>query len=1256
MKNQSDVNINNQTENLDPKCLFYQSKNSNLIQITNRVLNITGLEEQKSNSSYCNFFDSEAKVINERTQKKLSKISNENILQIPSLNNVAQSSDKSIGTSIKQQVTQNLKAKKKKNIRDILLSKRQILEQQNAEIRRGSSANFIQSFIIQRVFKKAKVHLVVKKFATKMVRFLQTSKHQVFFQSKRMRSILSDKSDAIAALAHNSDQINSLNRSDMLSQNSQSNFSFTQSNYNILAHFLQQKLDVLIKNIPIFDQLSQYRIIWDIIQLISLTFFFVLIPLCICFDFTTYIEIFYIALIFVILLISDLLVNFNTTIFYRGKVINSRSEIIQTYMNNGMKRDCLTLLPLFMLICLKFQDLNLSFQYQSYISVIYFLFYLRLEKFQVFQQRIEIRFHLSPKISQLMNLWSLLFLNIYIIHFLACSWILLSKFEHIYGQSFTWLDKQNVGVNDYLSQYLYSFYFNTVTMVTVGYGDISPQTHVEKIMSILTVLSACGVFAYSISEVGSIFQEMQKSQKLIKNNMYVINNYMKQRRISYQLQHKIRHYLEYYWNESEFSSIKQEQRIINQLSDNLRENLLIEANKVFILESPILKKNFSMQTLLKTISIAQEQKFTPQEVIFLKGDMEFSIYFIERGSVEVQIEGFNFNQQKQNKNIQLILKQGQFFGEGSFFTGSPRRSTFRSLEFTTLLKIDREEFIKIIEESKEDYEMFCYIKDQIILNGSTQFSRKCELCQSDDQPKHNENNCPFLHFIPNTENLQNRFIYQAKNTQRIKKSRRCYKFKQNLVQLREIQDDQIKYVDQNSSFINEMYELKDQINQISKTKTNLSFSSEEIDSEEDEDDILSIKNHTKNQSEKSIKSNGFINSLGLKQNLTKKDMILAHAIRQFSEQEQQISSLVIEKNPNESRKQSAIRRASFQVPITFTNKNLILKEGIDQLQNKVQEKEDKFQLESNLQQTSGINQQQQANTQEIVDQNHQNRIQGNNITNNNNNNEKIYDQRKTSKPFKKGTLLQNRNSIIETNNQALDDFNISSQKYLKKYSSKQSIQYYNNFSALNQSNYQNQFESFQEIENFDKMHIFEIYFPFNNYDYIIPNIQKKLKFISKNKRNNPFLDQKYKSNFEVSALSKSQRSLRKSISASKLNLIQNSPEKQNNGSHYKILLNGQEKHDSSKLMEQDNYQNSKLLSPTYKSLKDKNSFEESDNDEKASQILGLTRVNILPWQTQLINSRKSFFNRKSTCQTIKVKHSLSQQLQNISQRNILQNQ
>lgn len=43
-----------------------------------------------------------------------------------------------------------------------------------------------------------------------------------------------------------------------------------------------------------------------------------------------------------------------------------------------------------------------------------------------------------------------------------------------------------------------------------------------------------------------------------------------------------------------------------------------------------------------------------------------------------------------------ILKESDSFGEYSFFTDEPRKESARSLEFTTLLKIKRSDFISLI--------------------------------------------------------------------------------------------------------------------------------------------------------------------------------------------------------------------------------------------------------------------------------------------------------------------------------------------------------------------------------------------------------------------------------------------------------------------------------------------------------------------------------------------------------------------------------
>lgn len=50
------------------------------------------------------------------------------------------------------------------------------------------------------------------------------------------------------------------------------------------------------------------------------------------------------------------------------------------------------------------------------------------------------------------------------------------------GQS--WLIEKSLLEDDWSSQYLKAFYYSTVTMFTVGYGDIVPKSQLETLCSI----------------------------------------------------------------------------------------------------------------------------------------------------------------------------------------------------------------------------------------------------------------------------------------------------------------------------------------------------------------------------------------------------------------------------------------------------------------------------------------------------------------------------------------------------------------------------------------------------------------------------------------------------------------------------------------------------------------------------------------------------------------------------------------------------
>lgn len=63
------------------------------------------------------------------------------------------------------------------------------------------------------------------------------------------------------------------------------------------------------------------------------------------------------------------------------------------------------------------------------------------------------------------------------------------------------------------------------------------------------------------------------------------------------------------------SNIEKEEKIINQLSKLLQNELLLEANKFILKESPIFSRNFNDFIILRTAKLIREYRCAPKETI-----------------------------------------------------------------------------------------------------------------------------------------------------------------------------------------------------------------------------------------------------------------------------------------------------------------------------------------------------------------------------------------------------------------------------------------------------------------------------------------------------------------------------------------------------------------------------------------------------------------------------------------------------------------
>ncbi|EAR91778.2 cation channel family protein (macronuclear) [Tetrahymena thermophila SB210] len=421
----------------------------------------------------------------------------------------------------------------------------------------------------------------------------------------------------------------------------------------------------------------------------------------------------------------------------------------------------------FYLICFAFNQKIESLLAQitsRYVQFLLLPIILRHDDLNLIIKKMKNKFLLQKKTQNIIELVNLI-KNIFLLsHLFACIWILAAKISEdipSYQQKqvksgsspaySTWINLMNIQDESWDVQYIYSYYFITVTMTTVGYGDVRPTNPLEVGVCSFLMMICCFMFGFTINSIGEIFQNFFIKEKNILQKRSVIAGYMNRKEISASTQKSIFEYLEYYWREEMDENIEETNKILNQLSNNLNQELLLESNKLILQNNKILKENFSQELLIKCLPYIQEQNCTPGEIIIDDriGNVECYIYFVQQGELEV----FYYNQSKNNQrfkqsesNVLKKLIKGNNFGQISFFSGQKNSLSIKSVNFSTLLKLKRSDFIQVLQHYQQEYETFCMIKDRIIFSGfKTQLQDKCAAC---GDITHTEVNCPILHFIP----------------------------------------------------------------------------------------------------------------------------------------------------------------------------------------------------------------------------------------------------------------------------------------------------------------------------------------------------------------------------------------------------------------------------------------------------------------------------------------------------------------------------
>ena len=406
--------------------------------------------------------------------------------------------------------------------------------------------------------------------------------------------------------------------------------------YLIILDFFLMIFDFFGKRIPVIKPNTKMKVIWDTTIILTISIYFFIIPMQLSFDFF-YDEEFVAALSKInispsishlIILVPELMLVVDTCLklitgFYEdGIMVTEKSKIVHHYIKKGLILDLFAYVPVLSQSFFRQEFTNL-FGNSISLKLLQLLLFCKFKRVHMALANFEEIISSNGQHDYVLSIFRLLYILLSIAHLNACLWHAVAYFNPDPSMS-TWLTQNNLNAEYWDIKYSYSIYWAVSLMVTIGYGEGSPQNKFECLCGVVMLMISIFLFGYCINSMRKIWDGMAKQEDELKENIRVINGYMKRQNLNFELQGRVRKYLEYTINNE--NNGDQESEILNKLTKSLKKEVLIESYGKIIEQIPFINDNFSTETKEKIVFSLKSLTFSPEDYVY---QVSFRNYFLK---------------------------------------------------------------------------------------------------------------------------------------------------------------------------------------------------------------------------------------------------------------------------------------------------------------------------------------------------------------------------------------------------------------------------------------------------------------------------------------------------------------------------------------------------------------------------------------------------------------------------------------------------
>ncbi|XP_054724920.1 potassium/sodium hyperpolarization-activated cyclic nucleotide-gated channel 2-like [Uloborus diversus] len=437
---------------------------------------------------------------------------------------------------------------------------------------------------------------------------------------------------------------------------------------------------------------SKFRLYWDLCMLFFLVANLIVLPVAISF-FNDDLSIRWIAFncLSDTVFLLDILVNFRTGIMNQDnseQVILDPSLIARHYLRTWFFLDLISSIPLDYIFLIFNQD------YQENVQLLHagralrilrlakmlsLLRLLRLSRLVRYVSQWEEVYFLNMA-SVFMKIFNLICMMLLIGHWSGCLQFLVPMLQGFPPNS--WVAINELQHAFWLEQYSWALFKAMSHMLCIGYGRFPPQSITDMWLTLLSMISGATCYALFLGHTTNLIQSLDSSRRQYREKLKQVEEYMAYRKLPRQLRHRITTYFEHRYQGKFFD----EEEILNELSERLREDVINYNCRSLVASVPFFA-NADQNFVNDVVTKLKYEVVQPGDVIIKEGTLGTKMYFIQEGIVDIVMS---------NGDVATSLSDGSYFGEICLLTNAKRVASVRAETYCNLFSLSVEHFNAVL--------------------------------------------------------------------------------------------------------------------------------------------------------------------------------------------------------------------------------------------------------------------------------------------------------------------------------------------------------------------------------------------------------------------------------------------------------------------------------------------------------------------------------------------------------------------------------